>query len=41
LKNAQYLLEDMVVTDAIEERSHVDDALLESRDIIFVEESQV
>jgi hypothetical protein len=35
LKNAQYLLENMVVTDAIEERSHDDDdALLVSRDII-------
>jgi hypothetical protein len=30
LKNAQYLLEDMVVTDAIEERSHDGDTLLES-----------
>jgi hypothetical protein len=31
----------MVVTNAIEERSHDDVALLESRDIIFVEGSQV
>jgi hypothetical protein len=41
LENAQYLLEDMVVTDAIEERSHDEDALLESRDIFVVEGSQV
>jgi hypothetical protein len=33
LKNAQYLLKDMVVTDAIEERSHDGDALLESCDV--------